>query len=216
MKLRTTTMLQDYLDRDISWRVKEMANLKLWLRSPRPTSLSTAVRAAVPLLYAHWEGFVKSSAVGYVNYVSCQRRRYDELADCFIALGMRRHLHDFATTNKAKLRISAIGHLLGSLESRAILNASRAIDTKSNLNSTNFEQIAIAIGIDPTPYEPRYHLIDESLLRRRNGIAHGEFLELEPLGCRDLADQVIALLRSFKTDIENAATRQRYLRQSAR
>ena len=67
------------------------------------------------------------------------------------------------------------------------------------------------MGLDARPYEPRYRLINESLLGRRNKIAHGEWLDLDESGFVSLVDDVLILLRMFKTDIENSVALQGYL-----
>ncbi len=83
-KIRTLTQLRNFLDREFLWRLKEIADLKSSVRSSSSLRCKTLTRAGVPLLYAHWEGFVKNSSLGYVNFVSSQRLRYEELASCFI------------------------------------------------------------------------------------------------------------------------------------
>src|SRR5258708_7223682 len=95
---------------------------------------------------------------------------------------------------------------------RAEIPVKWAIDTESNLKARVFEEIADSIGIGANAYESRFNLIDESLVARRNRIAHGEYLDLDSDGWRTLADDVIALMRHFKTDIENAASLSRFLK----
>ena len=57
--VRTLNLLQDYLDKEISWRIKEIADMKIAVCRIETVSKKTVIRAATPLLYAHWEGFVK-------------------------------------------------------------------------------------------------------------------------------------------------------------
>jgi hypothetical protein len=52
-------------------------------------------------------------------------------------------------------------------------------------------------------------------LERRNKIAHGEYLDLTHDNYRELADEILILLRLFKTDIENAAVLSKYLQQTS-
>ena len=78
------------------------------------------------------------------------------------------------------------------------------------MSSKVFANIAKSIGINTQGYESRYHLIDESLLKRRNHIAHGEYLDVDSDGFRELADEILYLLRSYKTDIENAVSLKEY------
>ena len=62
-------------------------------------------------------------------------------------------------------------------------------------------------------FEEKYHLI-ENLLKRRNEIAHGEYVDLQAGDYRKLADEMITLMRNYKTAIENAAVQKTYLRTS--
>lgn len=203
---------QDLLDTESSWRVKEIANLKSTVRTAMPLGERTLIRAGVPLLYAHWEGFIKAASLGYMEYVNNQRLTFAELSACFVALGAKRHLASLRTTRKTELNVAAVEFFLHSMGERANLSLARAVDTESNLNSEVFENIALSVGVDPAPYRPRFNLIDESLLRRRNRIAHGEYLDLNGGEFRDLADEVLALIRTYKNDLENAATLRGYRR----
>lgn len=211
-KLQSLSRLQDYLDKDFSWRLKELADLKLAVRRPDALLRKTLIRAAVPLLYAHWEGFVKNATTAYVNFVDSQRLRYDELASCFITFGVKRRLAELSASRQAASNIATVEFFLAGLGQRANLKLSRAVDTESNLSSTVFENIAISVGLQTAPYETRYNFMDESLLKRRNTIAHGDYLNLDSVDCRKLIDGVATMLRAYKTDIENAASTSSYLR----
>ncbi|GAB3216210.1 hypothetical protein GCM10027295_18640 [Pseudaeromonas pectinilytica] len=48
------------------------------------------------------------------------------------------------------------------------------VNTKSNLNSEVFMEIAYKIGINGDFFESYIHIIDSVLLKNRNAIAHGE------------------------------------------
>lgn len=209
-KLHTLSMLQDYLDKEFSWRLKEVADLKLAISSFGVVQRKALIRATVPLLYAHWEGFVKNTSDGYLNFVNSQRMNYNQLASCFVVFGAKRKLNDLLNSRQAKCNIAAVDFFIKELGERANLKLSTAIDTESNLNSKVFENIAVSIGIDPSPYTTKYKLIDINLLKCRNEIAHGQLVTLDSYGCRKLADETISLLRSYKTDIENAAALKLY------
>lgn len=210
-KLRTISMLQDALDDEIAWRIKELANLKIAVKRSQ-LEKKTLIRAAVCLMYAHWEGFIKRASLVYLNFVNNQRLNYNELSACFVVFGVKKTLADLRHPRKRALNISAVEFFLSRLKERAQLKFSKAIDTRSNLSSSIFDDIAISIGIDPTNYTTKYNLIDESLLKRRNRIAHGDFLDLDEDSCRQLLDEVISLLKDFKADIESGAANTAYLR----
>jgi hypothetical protein len=210
-KIRTSIDLQTQLDKEFSWRLKEIASLKLVVRTTDSLSKETAVRAALPLLYGHWEGFVKASSELYLTYVNSQSLKYSELKTCFVVFGLRKKLNEVASTNSSEHSISILDFLREEMNEKATLKFESAIKTESNLSSSVFSNIANSIGIETGPYEPKYNLIDESLLKRRNYIAHGEFLDVDIEGFRDLADEILTLLRVYKTDIENAVTLKSYL-----
>jgi hypothetical protein len=90
-----------------------------------------------------------------------------------------------------------------------------AIDTESNLTSKVFANIAASLDIDTSWYETKFNLIDESLVRRRNKVAHGDYLDLEPDDFLSLADEILGMMRCYKTDLENAASTAAYRRPSA-
>lgn len=205
-KIRTISQLQDSLDQGFSWRLKEIADMKVTVKGNSSLGQATSIRAGVPLLYAHWEGFVKQASQDYLNFVSCQRLTYGDLANCFVVFGAKKHLAGIAGSRKASINIEAVDFFRRCASERADLVLSNAINTKSNLNSDIFENIAMSIGVPVTPYDAYYNLINESLLARRNKIAHGEYLDLSADDFRGLSDEVIKLLRMYKTDIENLAS----------
>lgn len=214
-KIRTGTQLQDALDSDFAWRIKEVHDLRLAARSSDPSTQRTFVRAGVALLYAHWEGFVKAAANAYVNYLACQGVTYRELRTCLIALGLKGHLLEAAQSGKFATSTSALGFVLAELDKPAKLPLKEAVDTESNLSSSVFQNIAGWIGVDATRYETKFHFLDQSLLERRNRIAHGEYLDVDSHAFEGLVDETILLLRWFKTDIENALATRAYLQDAA-
>jgi hypothetical protein len=205
-------MLIDFLDDEFAWRLQEIAFIKGSIRQAQNVSRKALLRAGVPILYAHWEGFIKQSSLGYINFVGCQRLRYDELASCFIAMGARTQLDGLRATKNALSNIATVDFFLHQLVSRANLPLQSGVNTRSNLSSEVFENIAISIGVDSSKYTTRFKLIDESLLARRNNIAHGQYIDIDTKEYDDLSDNVVELMRWYKTDVMNAAQSKLYLR----
>lgn len=136
--------------------------------------------------------------------------KYKELQSCFIVFGVKRKINDLVSSKSSTVSISTLEFLRDELNERANLKIESAIRTEFNLSSKVFDNIAKSIGLNTSIYESRYNLIDESLLSRRNHIAHGEYLDVDADGFRSLADEILLLLRSYKTDIENAVTLEAY------
>lgn len=209
-KIKTVNQLQNCLDREFSWRLQEIAYLKTIVRRNEAISKKTAVRASIPLLYGHWEGFVKNAATDYLDFVNGQMLTYKDLKSCFVVFGLKGRINELTSSKKSEVSIALLDFIRNEMEEKTKLKIESAIRTESNLSSEVFSNIACSIGIDLAKYEARFNLIDESLLRRRNYIAHGEYLDIDPDGFRNLADEIIYLLRTFKTDIENAVTLEDY------
>ena len=102
--------------------------------------------------------------------------------------------------------------ILSKLDETAKLQISSAVNTGSNLTSTVFCNIAASIDIDTSTYETKFNLIDSSLVDRRNKIAHGEYLEIGGNDFSSLIDDMLGLMRLYKTDLENAASLESYKR----
>jgi hypothetical protein len=205
-KIRTLDQLQDKLDSELGWRVKEILSLRTSIVSAKSLSQATMIRAGIALLYAHWEGFIKSSSVAYAEYVSTRGLKFKELIPCFVVLGLRGNLDLLGASKKALASQEALSFIQTKLSETATFNLTTAIDTESNLSSTVFENISYSIGIETSLYSSYYNLIDTSLLKRRNKIAHGEYLDINAAEWKSLSENVLNLLRSYKTDIQNAAT----------
>lgn len=206
MKLKTLQDLQNALDNEYAWRIREITHLKTLVRESTGPKRSTAIRSGIPLLYAHWEGFVKKAGEALVNYVANQRCTYGELIPCYVVRGIRGELASFVKDQRYHRQIRAVEIMRDGWQQRARIPFRGVVDTGHNLSSKHFADIAVSIGIDPEPYATRAQFIDSSLLDRRNRIAHGEYLDIDDTGFIELANDVVELLRRFKNDVENFAS----------
>jgi hypothetical protein len=212
MKIRTLNELQDCLDKDRAWRIKEIDYYRTAVKRVPQLAQDTVIRAGVPLLYAHWEGFVKCSATYYLTFVASKRLKFSELAPPFIAICARQYLAKASGTRQFSLHMDVAKFFMGDQDRRVDLPVEGVINTQANLNSTVFRNIAASIGLEVARYEPRFHLMDVSLLGRRNAIAHGEYLDVDGDHFESIAKEVITLTEWFKADIQNAASLEKYRR----
>lgn len=204
--IRTLTELQSLLDDEFSWRLKELAELKSAVRRPQPLSEATVVRAGTALAYAHWEGFVKAASAAYIDYVSSTRTANCDLTTPFAVLSLNSKLKIVTETNSAQVSASALEFIRDEMNQRANLIGKELISTEANLSSTVLRRILGAVGLSTARYETRFNFIDETLLKNRHAVAHGDLLVLDRSGWTTVADETITLLRWIKTDIENAAS----------
>lgn len=210
MKIRTLDELQDALDKQMSWRVKEILDLKVAVRSSGGLAKPTLIRAGSALLYAHWEGFIKAASSSYIHFINSQRVPYGDLNDAFVVMGMKAHLNTLRHSGSYDGNISALRYIRNHMDERFGVNLAGVIDTESNLSSKVFANIATSLCIPLASYATKSNFIDESLVQRRNKIAHGERIDISVDDWRKLADDVLGLIRNYKTDIENAASSSSY------
>lgn len=210
---RTPTELLAQLDEELAWRLQEISTVSKAIKTAKGGSEKALLRAAVPLLYAHWEGCIKSIAILYVEFISRQGHNYADIKHCFSglrALGQTKQLHSISK------RVFASSELLGELydipNQRAVIPLRSYVSNVGNLNFDMFEQVASFIDVDPSGYTARKNLIDQSLLKQRNEIAHGEFLMVDEASFSSMSREVLTLLRQFKDDVQNALVQKSYLR----
>lgn len=207
MRVRSLTELTQFLDDELAWRKKELTTLKVLLdKSRRQHETVLLLRAAICLLYAHWEGFVKAAATGYLSYVATQGLRYQDLTPNFVALGLWSDISQAGQSNLPTLRTALTTKLISGLAEHARINWEQSIDTGSNLNSKTLNEIMCAVGLDSREYLLKKPIIDQRLLANRNAIVHGE--RRPEIGADEYAtlnDDIVQLVERFRTDIENAA-----------
>jgi MAE_28990/MAE_18760-like HEPN len=170
------------------------------------------LRSGVALLYAHWEGYIKTAATSYLEFVARQKLTYDELAINFVAVAMKFKLKEASQTNKATVFTEVANFMLTQTHQKILLPYEDVVSTASNLSSSILREIACLLGCDYSFYEMKEAIINEQLLKRRNGIAHGEYLLLDNEEYQQLHDEILAMMENFRTQIENNASQKLYLR----
>jgi hypothetical protein len=210
MKVRTKEELQDCLTADLGWRKKELSNLYNDVITANPKKLPTALRCAVVLLYAHWEGFVKNAAEFYLAYIKYQKLNLNEVNANILALSLKQKIKEFNATNKATYHVQFVEYFKNNLSERAIFSESNCIKTGSNLNSTILEEIMATIGIDIANYELKSNLIDSKLLNYRNTIAHGNYLPINKTEYEFLHIEILGMLDNILNDITNASVLEKF------
>jgi hypothetical protein len=210
MKIRSKEELIDFLTADLAWRKKELTTLYNNVVTANPKALSTALRCASVLLYAHWEGFVKNSAESYLTYIKFQRLNLNQVNSNILALSLKQKMKEFSETNKATLHIQFIDYFQNNLDERALFSETESIKTQSNLNSIILKEIFATIGLDITSYELKSNLIDKQLLKYRNDIAHGNQPPLNKAEYEVLHVEIVGMLDNIYTDISNSAILDKY------
>lgn len=164
--------LLDVITDDLSWREAELGSLKLLFSRDDITNHQKVVllRASWALLYAHYEGFAKTSLAAFYDYAK------ESVMNCG-ALPVKTRL--FALEKKInRLRSLSAEPLLDELEKFSELFYDPSpdfpeVDTKSNLWPNVLEDLLDDADIKVDALE-EHRIKIKTLVKRRNDIAHGK------------------------------------------
>jgi hypothetical protein len=213
-KIRTQTDLSDALDKELSWRKKELSIIRSFIpknQKKNNETLEAAIRCGVALLYAHWEGFIKNAGTFYVEYVANLRKPFKDLSSNFVAIGLRKELQEAASSSKMFGMLKVTDTLINKLQTENSITSESAVQTKSNLSPERFKEIVQMLGLDYSLYETKEKLLGEKLVKARHEIAHGKYLPYEEKDYILIHDEVIALMEDFRTQIDNAVSLKKFL-----
>jgi hypothetical protein len=208
----TEENLSDLFDEDLIWRRKELSDMKSAVRTADTAAKSVLLRAMITMSYAHWEGYVRTCANRYFEYLTIRRRPYTDL---------ERQVY----VNTFLVRIDALQKGRTSLEARCklitdILDGAvgtfnyvhpSLIDTKSNLNTDIIKEICIICSIDFSHFENKRLFLDHLIIKRRNAIAHGQLEYIQQTELDYLVSEILALMQHFRTLLENEVYQKHYL-----
>ena len=202
-----------YVTDDFNWRVKEISDLKeVVLRSGDIYSL-VARKAALTLVYAHWEGHVHVVTEAYLKYIAKRKFKFSKLIPSFQAVHLTSQIKEWqAQKDTIALRLK-------------IVNAVRALDieqfrgmplgavsTGGNLNFERFLNICQIMALDAEKIVPNHQFLDEELLGTRNRIAHGGSMIVTEDKLQSVATFVLDIMRRFRTEVENSVALKSYER----
>lgn len=211
--MRTIDDLLLAISTDLVWRKKELTELRALVDSHEgKIRQRVLIRAAVALLYAHWEGFVKKASGHYLKYVAMQRANLDELQTNFLVLSARSSAAQASGVGGFKGGIDLAEFYLSCRGRRANVPHKKMIDTKSNLGSNVLKDILLMLGLDDSGFLTKMQFIDSNLVNPRNHVAHGEELHVSAGEYQELHGTVMALIEEFRSSVENAAVTKRYLK----
>jgi len=220
---KSLTFLYELIEKDYAWRITELSNYRNALIAEQNEKVRKAtIRAGVPLLYAHWEGFVRQLANWYYEFVSYQSHNISDLSDSFASIILRAELNILEKSNKLKNHQRVVKMIFEEMNKTAFFSTRSPIKT-SNLKYEIFEDVCILLGISPTEFESRNKskfdrniqlTIDKDLVGQRNSIAHGEYLQMSIEEFKKLYDIVVnGFLFNFKEIVMDCASNKKYLRE---
>lgn len=163
--------LNQLLVHELFWRKTEIDRIQTVAElAPREEGErkihSVLTKSLTLVLYSHWEGFIKKSALIYIEYVSNRRIPMEQLTENFRALGLKKCLEDLAASHEQtrKKQSQFFASMMKYFEeSDQVLRApffvetffndpekyknNGVINTDGNLNLDAFESVLNALGM---------------------------------------------------------------------
>jgi hypothetical protein len=208
--MKSLEEFERYIASELVWRRKELTEMRALVQGAQgKLTQRVLIRAAVALLYAHWEGFVKKAGSAYLKYVAFQGVSCEKLAYNFLALAGRRV---GASESNTRAAIELARYYSESGSARANVPHANVVDTRSNLGSNTLKEILVLLGLDDSVFLTKMAYIDSNLVRPRNHIAHGEIFNIDVAEYEEVHSEVLGLIEGFRNAVENAVAQKRYMR----
>lgn len=165
------TPLQE-IEKDLDWREAELAAFRILVSNSnlRPRERNVFFRAAWALLYAHYEGFFKFALTVYYDAISKTGKKCGTLPSRMQEFALSQEIKVLRNEPDTQILTSICDFAKNHLE---LPPAFPGVDTKSNLLPTVLLDLLAYADLSL----PSFSLHDrklETLVRRRNKIAHGE------------------------------------------
>lgn len=204
--------LDAQFDRALAWRKKELTVLRFAVGGARDSERTIMCRAAIGLLYAHWEGFVREAGTAYVKFVARFNLDYSELAPNFLALACQRTIMNNTASGGFLGRLSLVNFFLTGLEGQAKIPWKNAISTRANLNSLALREVIATLGLSYKEFELDEKPVVDRLVKIRNSVAHGEGVSIDESDYEALHSRVLVLLDVLRDQLSAAALGEAYRR----
>ena len=200
---RTQADLSDAVGRDLTWRIREISDLRTAARRADADLCNAIVRAGVTMLAAHWEGHVRFVAEQYLAFLTMRKPRFRDLKPAFLLGKFNPYFLPGGTPSGYAARISFLSEVQNASGDRFTQFSPGLVGARSNLRADVLKDICLALSIDPGHFAADTDFIDRILMHRRNAIAHGEQMSVDLDDFLETSDRTIDIMRRFKNIVEN-------------
>ncbi len=203
----------EVVTQDYNWRIKEISDLKVIVRFSGDLYAPVARKAAVALLYAHWEGHVQFVAETYLRFIARKKHRFSKLMPSLQAVKLASLIQGWQTQRDSiLLRLKIVDTIRTMDEEQFRAVPVNAVHTGGNLNSQRFENICETLMLDINKVISDKSYLDEAIVGVRNKIAHGDYFSVSGDQLDKALDFVLEIMRQFRTEVENSVALKKYLR----
>lgn len=209
MKANNIDNLQMILDGDLVWRRREISSLVTLTKSTTIQTQTCLIRASIPMLYAHWEGFGRECFVRYLEFVSFRKLKFKSLNPAFLYLASAPSLSALGSSN-VKQSLNIIHDFIKRSEATNKDNFRKRISTKSNLRSDVLTDLLTSCGLETDWVLSHEEFINRELCDPRNEVAHGSGIAPPLETFLKRRDRTFNLMTELQTYIVNSAVNQTY------
>ncbi len=210
MKIKSKEAFFDTIQKERSWRRKELTNLKSLIHESRKVHDQTLVRASILLLYSHWEGYIKKICESFFYYLNFKAHKLSSLKPNFLALSVANNFNGNFPQKKFSSYLKVVDFIINnSDELKFNIDVAARVDTKSNLNIDVLTELLDMLGLGSTHFKNNQYHIDNRLLKYRNAIAHGERTDNNPdlfvdaSDFTELYERISQLMDYFESIVSN-------------
>lgn len=204
----TFTHLSNKLDNELAWRRKELTLIYGQIKEENSPNQITLRRAAIPFLYAHWEGYVKIVSESYLEFVANKYEKISDLKTPLVVLAIQKNVNTFEASDLEQ-KVLLFDALINQFDKKANIPVKNVIQTKSNLWFNVFEEILFTLGLEKINLL-KYKSVVNDLVESRNYIAHGHYLKISYQTYVNVHSDIISAMTQLKTEIENSAVQLHY------
>lgn len=187
------------------WRDGEFAKFKINAAAVDDTLWC---RMCVPMVYAHWEGYVVSSLKLLIDYLNELKLLASDIPTKLVVVGLGDTYRSLSGKQSFSQRIEFTERFRNLL--LATVKFNKQINTKSNLKSGVLEDLCDMYGFDFARFSDVTGDIDR-LVNIRNSIAHGENSFVVNMdNVKKYIDSVTTAMDIFREEIEVFLVREGY------
>lgn len=214
--------LQIKLDKNSSFRKKELGNLSLQINSVEGEIQQTLLRSSFILLYSHFEGFTKESIRLYLKHINSRNIPVKDVRYYLQTLFHTKRIIDVRKSNrKIKYNELTTAMLLeNTLPFKVDELDGDIVSTESNLKFNVLEDLLFLVGFtvdefilksSNTSLETKEQFINRNIVKMRNKIAHGENIPVTLVQYNEVESFIIDFIDTLKVEIIEACSNKLYL-----
>jgi hypothetical protein len=149
MKPNNPEEFSERLVSNFTWRLKEISDIRALARVEQGSFAATARRASIPLIYAHWEGYVAFVTQSYLEYITTRKFEFSSLIPSLQAAHLAQSMPRWQLQRDSiSLRLEIITTIHDIQQTKFKKIPKSAINTGGNLNFERFTDICRLLNVD--------------------------------------------------------------------